>query len=222
MQRPDRKRFALQMLALSEIYGKPISDAVADLWYMALERFPIEAVEAALARHIQSPDVGQWMPKPADVVRMIEGTSIDSAMVAWAKVDRAVRAVGPYATVAFDDPLIHRVVHDMGGWIGLGGKDLDEWPFIGNEFRTRYTAFRSRQEVPEYPAKLVGLTEADNGRKGYAVDEVTLIGDPEAAKRVLVGGTDKPSIGFQRIAAPDNVRRLPTAPRMLELAGEAT
>lgn len=223
MQSQDRKRFGLCLVAMAEVYGKTPSDAVIALWWHALHRFDVEAVASAFERHVTNPDVGQWMPKPADVIRMLEGTSIDVAMVAWAKVDKAVRSVGGYASVAFDDALVHRVVHDMGGWIGLNGKTLDEWPFVGNEFRTRYTAFRSRQETPEYPTRLIGISEANNTARGlmYAVGEVVLIGDPDQARRVLAGGTDKPTIGFTRAKAPDNVRPLRALPQVLEVVGEA-
>ena len=226
-RKADAPRFAQLLLVLSEVYGRVISEPVAEVWFQALEHFPLHAVEAAIKRHIKSPDVGQFMPKPADVVRMLEGTSLDTAMVAWAKVDKAVRSVGVYMSVAFDDPLVHRVVHDMGGWIGLGSKTESEWPFVGNEFRTRYTAFRSRQESPDYPARLVGLSEAENSRKGYAVGEVVLIGDPERARKVLAGGTDQPGIGWQRVVPKleavvgSNVRALPVRKAALDIVGEA-
>lgn len=35
-------------------------------------------------------------------------------MVAWNKVDKAVRQVGAWTSVMFDDALIHRVISDMG------------------------------------------------------------------------------------------------------------
>lgn len=198
MEHTDRKRFASCLLAMSEIYGKPLSDAVVSVWWNALKAYSIEAVETAFQRHTQSPDVGQYMPKPADIIRMLAGTSNDAAMIAWAKVDKAVRRVGTYATVAFDDALIHRVVQDMGGWIALGTKDDEAWPFIGNEFRTRYQGYRSRAETPEYPTTLVGLAEAHNAKLGLRAPEPTLIGDADKARAVVAGGSDRPMIGFTR------------------------
>lgn len=230
MKSNDSARFRACLLALSELYGREVSEAVASIWWKALARFEIDAVEGAFQRHFTNPDVGQYPPKPADIVRMLEGTSLDSSMVAWAKVDKAVRAVGTYASVAFDDALVHRVLHDMGGWIGLGQKTEDEWPFVGNEFRARYHAYRSRQEAPEYPARLVGIAEADNGRKGYAVSEVVLIGDADRARKVVENGTEKAGIGFQRVPATAKVLAMPerrpralAAPaRVPEIVGEAT
>lgn len=201
MEPRDRSRFASCLLAASELYGKPIGDAVSAVWWDALQRFDIAAVESAFRRHFGSPDSGQFMPKPADIVRMVDGTSVDAAQVAWSKVDKAVRHVGPYASVAFDDPIVHRVLQDMGGWIALGTRTDDEWPFIANEFRTRYHGYRSRAEAPDYPPRLAGIAEADSTRRGLtAQPEVTLIGDAIKAKAVMAGGNAKPAIGMTRIA----------------------
>lgn len=194
----DRERFARCLMAAAELYGKTVSDALAELWWRALRNYDIQAVEHAFSQHFVSPDSGQFMPKPADIVRIVGGTSVDGAMVAWAKFDRAVRQVGPYCSVTFDDPLIHLVVHDMGGWIAFSTKTEDEWPFIGNQFRTRYIGYRQRGEVPEYPRKLIGITDAENVKNGFPVGQPALIGDASKAKAVLQGGTDAPLLGVTR------------------------
>ena len=197
----DRKRFGLCLLAASELYGKPLSEPVIGLWWDAMKAWDIEAVEHAFRQHISNPDSGQFMPKPADVLRTLLGTSKDAALVAWAKIDRAVRTVGTYASVTFDDALIHRVLHDMGGWIGLGEKTDDEWPFVANEFRTRYQGYRQRGDIPDYPSRLIGIADAENSRKGVAATECVLIGNPVKAQAVADAGTTKPPIGVQRITS---------------------
>lgn len=197
----DRERFAHCLLAASELYGKPISESVSAVWWDALRVYDITAVEAAFRRHFTNPDSGQFMPKPADIVKIVGGGSQDGAMVAWSKVDKAVRLVGPYASVCFDDPIVNRVLHDMGGWIGLGQKNETEWPFIANEFRTRYIGYRQRGEAPDHPARLIGIAEAENARKGHASAEAVLIGDPVKARAVLDGGTSAPMIGITTAAS---------------------
>jgi len=77
-------------------------------------------------RHLMNPDTGQFLPKPADIVRMLGGRTLDRALMAWAKVDKAVRQIGTYESVVFDDALIHRVLHEMGGWVGMGQKTENE------------------------------------------------------------------------------------------------
>jgi hypothetical protein len=200
MRRTDETRFKACLMACAEVYGKPVSAAVTGIWWDALKTYDIGAVEDAFRRHLYSPDIGQYMPKPADILRMLEGTAVDGAMVAWAKVDRAVRTVGPYPSVTFDDPLIQRIVQEMGGWIALCGKRSDEWPFIGNEFRTRYHGYSSRAALPEYPGRLPGMIEADHGG-AYRGQNDVLIGDGEKALAVRTGGVVTPLLGVRRITA---------------------
>ena len=87
----------------------------------------------------------------------------------------------------------------MGGWIALGSKGEDEWPFVAKEFENRYRGFRSRNEYPEYPASLMGMATAHNNQKGFKTDPPVLIGNEQLARLVLYGGTDKPVLGFKRL-----------------------
>jgi len=89
---------------------------------MLLFQYDIEGVEKALWAHTQSPGTGQWMPKIADVTKMLQGRTADQAALAWFKVGGAVRRAGCYADVVFDDALVHRVLHGMGCWLQLSMK----------------------------------------------------------------------------------------------------
>jgi hypothetical protein len=184
-------------------YGKGVSSFALDVWWTALKGYDLTAVIDAFNRHLANPDNGQFAPKPADIIRMLQGSTQDAALRAWAKVDQAVRSVGTYNDVVFDDPVIHRVIQDMGGWIGLGAKNEDEWPFVAKEFENRYRGFKARSEIPDYPAKLIGIANAHNQQKGFKQDGPVLIGVDHLARQVLSGGTDKPSIGFKRMDVPD-------------------
>lgn len=206
MTENDRKRFAMALTALAEYYGKTLSDGVISLYWDGLLSYDCDAIEKAMGAHIRNPDAGQWMPKVADIAKMLGGTTQDAAMVAWAKIDRALRHVGTYASVVFDDPLIHRVLHDMGGWVPLGAKTDDEWPFVAREFEQRYRGYRMRGEVPVYPPHLIGILEHDNSAGKFRVDPPVLIGDRDAALRVLAGGSDRPSLEFSRTSGAPRLR----------------
>lgn len=210
MKQKDFDSFSQMVSAIGDLYGKVMSEWSIGIWWGALQHFDLAAVREALNRHVRNPDSGQFMPKPADVVRMIQGTTADAALHAWAKVDKAARQVGPYRSVVFDDPIIHRVLHDMGGWVGLGTKNEDEWPFVGKEFENRYRGYRARNEVPEYPPVLTGIAGMHNDQNGFRSEPPTLIGNPEQAKLVLTGGTTQPLIGMQQAeeSLPANVKRL--------------
>ncbi len=187
-------------------YGKTVSQFALDVWWSALKPYDLPAIIDAFNRHLASPDVGSYPPKPADIVRMLGGRTIDRALLAWAKVDKAVRQVGTYESVAFDDPLIHRALHEMGGWIGLGQKTEDEWPFVAKEFESRYRAYAARGETPEYPPVLIGIAQAHNEAKGIRSSGPRLIGNQVEAERVMRGGGGADLIGNAMAGA--NVLRL--------------
>lgn len=199
MKQQDFDEFCEMLDLVAEQHNKRLSDGLKMLYWQGLSDFDIEAVKQAAYRHLRNPDTGQFMPKIADFIRMLQGTTQDSALVAWAKVDKAVRQVGTYVDVVFDDPIIHRVIHDMGGWIGLGNKNTEEWPFVAKEFETRYRGFKQKIDIPDYPPKLIGIATAHNEQKGLPVDPPMLIGNELRARQVFNGGSDKPSIGFKKM-----------------------
>ncbi|TDR82187.1 DUF6475 domain-containing protein [Paludibacterium purpuratum] len=196
MTQDDFEQFDKILEGVTELYGKRLAPFAIEIYWRALQHLDIAVFREAMQRHVTSPDNGQFMPKPADIIRMTQGSSQDKALQAWHKVDKAVRTVGVHRSVAFDDPLIHRAIAEMGGWIMLGNKTEDEWPFVAREFEQRYRAFASRQERPDYPPVLVGISEANNNRKGHDSEPPALIGDAAGAKAVMIAGTQKPLLGI--------------------------
>jgi hypothetical protein len=206
MKQEDFSKFKEGVQGVYSFYAKEVSDFALDVWWNALRAYDLPAVIDSFNRHLMNPDTGQWLPKPADIVKMFGGRTQDRALQAWSKVDRAVRVVGPYESVVFDDPLVHRVLHEMGGWIGLSQKTEDEWPFVAKEFENRYRAYSMRSESPDYPPVLIGIAEAHNDGKGLKPDAPRLIGNAERAELVMRGGSNVNLIGTAR--AGDSLRRL--------------
>lgn len=203
MQSDDSKQFRRLLEGVFDFYGKSLSEFTLSVWWEAMRPFEFVAVKDALNRHAVNPDNGQFLPKPADVVKLLQGSSLDSALMAWAKVDRAVRQVGPYSSVVFDDPIIHRVIADMGGWVAFGNVTEEEWPFKAKEFENRYRGYRMRPQL-DYPRRLIGIEEAENGRQGFNQDgRITMVGDREKCEAVAAGGTDQPLLGFTELKAID-------------------
>lgn len=195
----DKPEFFALMADVQAFYGKDFSEFAGRVWWEALRAYDLAAVQDALNRHCVNPDSGQFAPKPADVVKMLAGSTQDAALVAWSKVDRAVREVGTYRSVVFDDPVIHRVVTDMGGWVLIGGKDNDEWPFVRNEFVNRYRGYRMRSEIPEYVPVLIGIAESANNEAHLNSQPPVLIGEARAAYAVMTAGGNKPLIEITQV-----------------------
>lgn len=205
----DRKDFFATLIGIADYYGKELAEMTLELYWDGLKQYDLPAVQGALRRHTQNPDSGQFMPRIADVTKMLQGRTEDQAAVAWSKVDTAVRRVGTYADVVFDDPIVHRVLADMGGWIPLGTKTEDDWPFVAKEFMNRYRGFRERSATPDYPPVLIGMSNAQNGKQGFGRHPPVLIGDQDRAAAVMQGGTTQPLIEMR----PAN--ELQNAPRQI-------
>lgn len=190
MRTEDKKQLAAMLAKVMSVYGKQITNGFVEVFFDALAAYDLESVRRGLNAHVQNPDSGQFPPKPADVVRLIDGTSQDQGMQAWSRVDKAVRRVGPYQSVVFDDPIVHRVLDDMGGWVKLCNAGSEEdYKFQGLEFARRYRACVIAGGVGEdYPHYLIGMTEAENSNAGFKVPEPLLIGDRAACLAVLRDG----------------------------------
>lgn len=189
MLEQDRGNFYALMTGLFEMYSKKASPELLDIYFGALRGYELGDLSRAANLHALDPDAGSFMPKPADFVRHIEGSKSIRAMRAWSAVERAVRMVGQYESVTFDDPIIHAVIEDMGGWVDLcqtaTEKDLE---FKAREFDKRYQGYALQGGAPEYPSRLVGLIEADYSQRGLPAPKPKLIGNVDRARAVLTGG----------------------------------
>ncbi len=186
----DYSEFVTLWSQVSEQYGKSPSDGALDLIFGALQRFDLESVRQALIAHMNDTQHGSFAPKIADIVRHIEGDGDTRALSAWGKVEDAIRRVGPYETVVFDDPRTMAAIEEMGGWIKLCDVTDKDLPFKGNEFKKRYQGYISRP--PErFPSKLLGMSEAENaGEHQEFVPEPRLIGEPQKCLAVIKRGSE--------------------------------
>lgn len=200
MQQPS-KAFIERLAAVYAFYGKDFNLQILSVWWGVLKTYDESAVFDALTRHAGDPDHGQFLPRPADIVRLIQGGTQDSALVAWSKVERAVRSVGIYESVIFDDAIIHSVISDMGGWIKLCGITEDELPFRAKEFENRYRGYRTRGHLSTWPRHLIGIAESQNGQRGFNVAPPIMIGDADRCQLVYRGGSNSPALQFKPLPA---------------------
>lgn len=170
------------------MYGKPeLARETLAMWFMALQRFDLPEIRCALSRHVGDPDRGQFPPRPADIVRQIDGSNSGAAPLAWGKVIRAAAQVGSYATVVFDDAAIHAAIADLGGWPEICRCTNDELPFLQRRFESAYRSYRERGNF-DYPSRLLGTHAISNTARGFDTGGATLIGDPQACRLVQERG----------------------------------
>lgn len=200
MQPTDRAGFKTLMTDALAFYRRDLSAFALSVWWQACQSFDLEQVSKALTAHAMDPEQGRFAPMPADIVKQLQGTRTDRSLIAWGKVLDAAQRVGAYTSVCFDDGLIHVAIEDVGGWVALCRSSMDELQFMQKRFCESYRAYTTRGPV-EYPRLLPGAHDQDNAVKGYSAKPPVLIGDPERAQSVLLGGSDMPKTRITHIAS---------------------
>ena len=190
MQQSERGDFAQLITDVLAYYRQDASRFVLDLWWNACRSFDLEQVRKAMQRHATDPERGQFAPKVADIVRVLQGTTTDRAALAWGKVHDAMSRVGAYTDVAFDDPAIHAVVEDLGGWPKVCRWPVEELSYLQHRFQASHKAYTERGQF-EYQRRLAGDRSPDHEyeSRGLAVPRPVLIGNRERAIAVLQNGS---------------------------------
>lgn len=200
MKTADYDDFRDLLSDVHTFYERELSEFALNVWWQALRPFDLQTIKRAFGLHTVNPDFGQYLPKPADITRLMGGSGSDSSMQAWSKVDAAVRSVGVYESVVFDDAIIHKVLEEMGGWISLGMKNENDWPFVAKEFQTRYRGYAMRHDCgADYLRVLVGMNEAQNSRSGFQSRPPLLIGDVSRCQAVMNGGAGTGRLAVNRL-----------------------
>jgi len=189
MQQHEQGQFAGLLTDVMAYYGKDVSKFLLDVWWDACKSFEMEQISKALQRHACDPERGQFAPKVADIARVLSGTSTDRAAIAWGKVHEAMSAVGAYTDVVFDDPAIHAVIEDLGGWPKVCRMDLKELSYLQHRFQESHRAYTGRGEF-EYQRRLAGDRDPDHEytSRGLPLPRPALIGNRERAIAVLKNG----------------------------------
>jgi hypothetical protein len=183
MKNEDKTSFVALMQGVTELYSKKLSPALLDIYWITLIDFDFIDVRKAMERHIVNADNGAFMPKPADLLRYLEGNTVSKSLQAWNKAIRAVAKEGPYLTIVFDDALIHCVIEDMGGWVSFCKVTEEELPFRCREFEKRYSSFLLKPPV-EYARHLTGILDQENHVKGLSPMTPVFLGQAVEAERV--------------------------------------
>lgn len=189
MQQHERGQFASLLTDVMAYYGKDCSTFTLTVWWNALQSCEMEQVAGALQRHATDPERGQFAPKVADIVRILHGTTTERAALAWGKVHEAMSSVGAYRDVVFDDPAIHAVVEDLGGWPKVCRMDVKELSYLQHRFQEAHRAYTERGQF-EYQRRLAGDRSPDHEytSRGIPLPRPTLIGNREQAIAVLQNG----------------------------------
>jgi len=174
MDSNDEDRFAELMTVLQDLYDKKLGKATIETYWNVLKKYPLERIEAAFSRVIES-HIYANMPKPAHFIEYLNpAKDLDSlAFQALQKLESRFSDNG-YTSLCFDDPIIHYVVDNYGGWIRIceetyqmGDKEYGIWK---HGFLARYKAFYENPPTKPVP-RLIGTHELNNRNRGYLTDD---------------------------------------------------
>lgn len=195
MTQADYDSFGGLIAGIAELYSHKLSDMQVALWFNAVSSYSLDQVQAALLRHTKDAEGGKFMPKPADVVRIIDGLPGDRAELAWSRVHAALECYGVGVSVHLQDGVAAQALLDMGGWIKLGRMLTKDLPFVQKEFCRRYSALLAAG-ASHAPRTLAGTYELDNAGRGFAVQPPVQVSFPAAG-------------GVARLDAAASAARLP-------------
>lgn len=189
MQLSEQKQFAQLIRDVIGFYRQDVSEFAFGIWWEACQKFDLASVSKALTRHAMDPEHGQFPPKVADIVRVLDGTPTDRAQHAWSKALQAIQRAGSWQDVVFDDPAIHAVIEDMGGWIKFCDVKEDELSYQQHRFIQAYQAY-AKQESFSYPKRLHGARSPDSVflERGIPLPKPIVIGNVDQARLVYKGG----------------------------------
>lgn len=188
----DKKEFSQVMTATGEMYDKSISTSLMRMYFDALKNLTVDQVKEGLSRHSLDLKSGQFFPKPADIVRNIDGASIsteDRALTAWMAVEAAISSVGSYGTLKLGDKQAMMAVKAIGSWQQLCATDREKLAFKRQEFIANYKALESTP-VEMLPESLPGIAELENQRKAVGGPASDLLKSLEGRKAKQIKGAD--------------------------------
>jgi hypothetical protein len=178
----ERKEFLDLLSGLCYTLGKESNEHLIKTYHTALNRFDISIVKNVINKAVVS---FKWFPKPVELIELIEGSSVDNSEIQAAQAFEAIRRVGPYQSVVFDDPVTQEVIKQYyGGWPKFCEGDSKDIVFKMNDFKKAYKAF-SNQNRKHY-GSLYGISSISNDSNGIKqISSVKMIGNPEKCKQIL-------------------------------------
>lgn len=200
MIREDKPTFAAIMTAHAESVGKPYTKAAVDFAFDCLKDLTLDDFKRGLLLHSRA---SRYLATPADILRALGGlTPSEKADRAWSKLLGAIRRVGQYESVVFEDQAITASVIHMGGWTVVCDWREDELVWRKKEFAELYKGFTASGVPLSIPVKLTGLCERENAATGRLGDPnwsdlrgcmapIRLVGDQDACRKLLESGEDK-------------------------------
>lgn len=71
MQNNERISFGLMLTQTAELYGKTLSGGLMNIYWEDLQAYSLNDILKALSQHRKDDKAGKFMPKPADIIKIL-------------------------------------------------------------------------------------------------------------------------------------------------------
>lgn len=168
------ERFLFVMASFAEASGHESTPMKERVYAEGFSDIPIDVLEPAAWEMIRTRTLSSF-PKIGEIREMLTGKVEDKAELEAAKVWEAIKRVGGWTSVVFDDATTQAVIqYTFGGWSKLCGEMMeDQQKWFIKDFVKAYGAY-SRQKVT--------VTGQLSGR---GIGDPVLIGDKEKALQIM-------------------------------------
>lgn len=163
MQSEDGKKFTAVMTMLFELYDKPNSQPVLDLYWNSMRDWTLPEFEAAVQLLVKT---SKFMPKPADFNELRNKVLLENSAEVWARVDRYLKySPSGYTMADGTPPEIANAIRAAGGANTVGMRTYTEAQFLEKRFTEAYRSLvevaTARAALPTIP--IMHLVEHEEG-----------------------------------------------------------
>lgn len=158
----EYKTYIEGIAMIQKVLDKKYTDDQTDYYWVLLKDIPEENFMLGINILLRERD-SPFLPTPADIRTFCTATRDTDLEIRIARakllVKNALNSVGTYESVAFDDPIIHLIIRDAGGWIKLGKMTLKEYEdYLKWDFPRLYKAYAANK-TSDIPLFLEGISK---------------------------------------------------------------
>lgn len=144
----DKGHFQSIMIGAGELYSKEITKPLLQIYFQALQSYTIEQVSSAFTAHMVDTKHGTFMPKPADLVRLIDKDKPnpeDKARISWIAVANSFSGFYPDG-FKLEDKIAAAALQSIGGRSAVGRCDASKMGFLERQFIDSYKTIYNLDE----------------------------------------------------------------------------
>ena len=179
------QEFGIGVNIIQTITQKKFATEQIEVYYSLLKHLTVEQLKAGLERMFRA-RVYSNIPMPAEIIEYCEDKKdIESqALLQREELKNAIYKISMYDSVAFSDPVQHKIIEALGGWIKAHTKTREELDnFFKFEYVKMYKAY-STKGTGQIPLVLTGMHDALNNVAD--VKPKLVVGDSERYNRMCI------------------------------------